>query len=87
MKGKMKTVAPTPQVMAFVNDLKAVIQKHPHLDAVEMLAGASQLVGNLIALQDHRTMTNEDAMDIVGANIEAGNLEAIKSVLPSGKRE
>jgi hypothetical protein len=87
MNRKTKSVAVSPEVVAFVNDLKAAIGRHQHLSAQEMLAGASQLVGNLIALQDQNTMTSSDAMHMVEVNIQIGNEEAIKTVLPQGKRD
>lgn len=82
----MKTVPPTPQVTAFVEDLKRVIGEHQNLGAQEMLAGASQLVGMLIALQDHTRVTPDDALRIVEANIEAGNEQGVRVALPPEKR-
>lgn len=72
---------PTPQHAAFREDLVAVLRKHEHLSAVEMLAVASIFVGQLIALQDQRTMTPAKAMRIVAANIEIGNSGAIETLL------
>ena len=80
MKIPMKRVEPTPQMLAFVNDLKATFARHPHLSAEEMLAGASQIVGTLVALQDQRSMTPDMAMQIVGTNIEEGNQMAMREV-------
>jgi hypothetical protein len=77
----MRTTPPTAEVIAFVNDLKAVIGRHTNLSAQEMLAGASQLVGNLIGLQDQRTMTPDMAMEVVAANIETGNETVIEGLM------
>jgi hypothetical protein len=77
----MKSYKPTPEVVAFVNDLKAAIGRHQQLTPDMMLAGASQLVGNLIALQDQRKMTPEMALALVQSNIEVGNREAMAEVL------
>lgn len=85
---KMKSTPPTPALVAYVNDLKSALARHAHLTPQEMLAGASQLVGNLIALQDQRTMTPSMALEVVQANIEAGNLEAMREVLSAtGSRQ
>ena len=77
---RMRTKAPTPDLVAFVNDLKGALARHKHLAPQEMLAGASQLVGNLIALQDQRRMTPAMALDVVQANIEVGNRMAMAEV-------
>lgn len=82
----LKTVAPSPAVAAFVNELKAVLAKHETLSAQEMLAGSSQLVGMLIALQDRR-LNPEDVLALVKSNIEMGNQTAIEIFLPKGKRD
>lgn len=84
---KMKSVEPSRHVIAFVEDLKGTIARHRHLSAMEMLAGASQLVGMLIALQDSRKVREEDAMRVVEENIQTGNRAAIETVLPGRKRE
>ncbi|MBI1359834.1 MAG: hypothetical protein GC155_06060 [Alphaproteobacteria bacterium] len=62
--------------------LKAALD--PALDAQEMLALVSQLVGNLIALQDQRKMTPDMAMQLVARNIEIGNAVAIDAVKSAG---
>jgi phage gp37-like protein len=72
---------PTPAHTAFRNDTVALLKKHEHLSAVEMLAVTSILVGQLIALQDQRTMTPAQAMEIVSRNIEIGNMGAIDTFL------
>lgn len=77
----MKTVEPTPELIAFMDDLKAALAKHTNLNAMEMLAIASQFVGNLIALQDQRRVTPAMAMELVSKNIEIGNQAAIEGVM------
>lgn len=84
---KMKTVKPSPGVIAFVDDLKATLGRHQHLSAEEMLAGTSQLVGNLMALQDCRKYTEADIITLVEKNIETGNVEAIRATLPMKERQ
>jgi hypothetical protein len=84
MMPPIKSKPPSPEVVAFVNDMKAAFKRHTHLRADEMLAGASQIVGNLIALQDQRKMTPDMALAIVRANIEAGNQQAMAEVMSAG---
>ncbi len=79
----MKTVQPTPELIAAMNDMKAVIGRHQHLSASAMLAVASQFVGNLIALQDQTKVSPAMAMDLVARNIEIGNAAAIEGVMKS----
>ena len=82
---KMKSKAPSPQHMAMRDDLIAVIRKHgKDMRADEILAVASYTVGQLIALQDQRTMTPSMAMEIVASNIEAGNQHAQAEALSAG---
>lgn len=64
---------------AFFQDLNQLLKKHAgHLDAVEMLAIASNVVGKLTAMQDHRTMTSQKVMKIVSENIELGNRQMVE---------
>ena len=65
----------------FRDDMIAVLKKHAgDLDATEMLALAAHLTGQLIAFQDQRTVTPAMALEIVSANVEAGNQEALREV-------
>lgn len=77
----MKLIDPSPSLRAYVADLKATIGKHKHLSPDEMLAGAAQLVGNLVALQDQRKMTPDMAMQVVASNIEVGNQQVISDLM------
>lgn len=79
---KTKIVDPTGAQVAFRHALLEVMKQHgAALDAAELLAVASHLVGQLVAMQDQRTMTPAMAMALVGQNIERGNQEAIDSLL------
>lgn len=74
----MKSYPPLTPHREFRDDLLAVIRKHgAKLEAAEILAIAAHLVGQIIALQDQRTMSREMALQIVGANIEQGNQEVV----------
>lgn len=77
---KMKSKMPSAQHQAFRDDLIAALRKHERLKPDEMLAVAAYFVGQLIALQDQRSMTPAMAMELVATNIEAGNIHAQQEV-------
>lgn len=55
-------------------DICELVRKHAgKLTAVELLAVAANMLGKLVAMQDQRTITPDDAMEIVVQNIEKGN--------------
>ena len=81
----MEATAPTKAQLAFLADLKEALSRHTDLSSMEMLAVASQLIGNLIAFQDQQKVTLGMAMELVSRNIEAGNAAAIQSSLGSPK--
>lgn len=75
---KTKQKQPTVDHAAFRDDLIAVMNKHSgHLDGTEMLALAAYTTGQIMAMQDARTMTSDMALTIVTKNLEAGNMQAI----------
>lgn len=81
---RIRSIQPELRHAAFRADLLAVLDKHAgHLDSSEMLALASHAVGQILALQDQRTMTNDRAMEIVASNIEVGNSEVIDNLMNS----
>lgn len=68
---------PTVDHVAFRDDAIALLRKHAgHLQAVEMLALAAHLTGQIVAMQDQRTMTGAMAMEVVQNNLQIGNDEA-----------
>jgi hypothetical protein len=83
----LRSHAPTAEQNAFMDDLKATLARHTVLSGQEMLAVASQFVGQLIAFQDQRQLTPERAMDLVASNIEAGNAAALEALIsnPAGR--
>lgn len=82
MNTPMKQVEPTEAQKAFRHDLLDVLKKHcAEVPAEQLLAVAAHAVGQIMAMQDQRTMTPAMAMAIVAMNIERGNLEAINSLL------
>lgn len=62
-------------------DFTDVLRKHQDLSALEMLALTSQLVGQLLALQDQRAMSKEQYLEVVIKNLENGNLGAVETFL------
>jgi len=75
----MKNITPTKDQLAMRNDIIELLRKYKHLRADEILAIVSNMVGQIIALQDQRKMTPEMAMKLVVANIQAGNETAIRN--------
>ena len=77
---KTKSVEPSPVHLALRNELVAVATKYKdQLSAPDILSVTAFLVGQVMAFQDQRTMTPEQAINIVRANIEAGNQQAIET--------
>lgn len=76
----MKSYEPTPEDEAFMAALKE--QMPPDMPADRILAIVSQFVGQLIALQDEKRFTADQAMQIVSRNIEIGNRAMLLSIVP-----
>ena len=78
----IKSMAPNADDRALHTDITALIKRHLTPDTQErVLAVAAQVVGQVIAMQDQRKMTRAMVMDLVLANIEAGNRQVIDSLL------
>lgn len=75
----MKSIEPSARHLEFRDGAIALLRQFEDLPAVELLALASHMVGQLVALQDQTKYTAAQLMDLVGENIEAGNAEAIAS--------
>jgi uncharacterized protein YejL (UPF0352 family) len=66
---------------ALYQELVALLNKHAgKLDAIEMLAVASNMIGKMIAMQDQRKYTGPQVMEVVARNIEAGNQHVLKEL-------
>ena len=77
---RMKSMVANPVHVAVMDDFKAVLTKHANsLTPQEMLALSSQLVGQLLALQDQTRMTPDMGLALIQINIEMGNAEAIQA--------
>jgi hypothetical protein len=85
MKTRLHTAAPEHQVA--YQDIVALLNKYAgKLDALEMLAVASNMLGKLVAMQDQRKVTPAMAMEIVAQNIESGNQEVLAQLAQSKGR-
>ncbi len=78
---RIRAAEPNAAYEALMADLKAALAKYSDLDAIELLAVVSILVGNLIAFQDQTRFTPTALLELVGSNIECGNKTAIDSTL------
>lgn len=60
------------------DELNALLRKHTqHAAPADVLALAANMVGKLIALQDQKSLTGKQALEIVSQNIQIGNKEAL----------
>ena len=67
-----------PEHEVAYQDVVALVSRHAKtVDALELLAIAANMVGKLVALQDQRSLTASDAMEIVAKNIEVGNQQVL----------
>lgn len=81
-KTPLKNLAPSAQHLAFRRALEECIRKEAlTMQADEILAVLSHMVGQVIAMQDQRRYSSEAVMHLVSLNIEGGNAEAIASLL------
>jgi hypothetical protein len=80
----MKSYAADAADKALHADIAALIKRHLIPDTPERaLAVASQVVGQVLALQDQRYMTKAMAFDVVLSNIEIGNQSVIGNLINS----
>lgn len=83
--GKIHVANPAHEVA--YQELIALLNKHAdHLSAMEMLAVAANLVGKLIAMQDQRTVSTDQAFKTVTRNIEMGNRSVFEQLAKSQGR-
>ncbi len=75
---KFKNISAGIDHNRFHKDVTKLLDKYAgKLTAQEMLALSARLVGQLIAMQDQRKLTSEEAMGLVIENIRNGNLQVI----------
>lgn len=76
-----------PEHEVLYQELIALVNKHAgHMDALQMLAVASNMLGKLVALQDQRTVTPAHAMEVVAQNIVHGNQQVLQQLAQSKGR-
>ena len=74
----MRRAKPSAQHAALrLKVLNLLQQEARDIDAIEVVAILSYTLGQLIAFLDQRKITSDQVMDMVGANIEEGNAQAI----------
>lgn len=70
----MKSIEPNARHTRFKRDLEKLLNKHAgKLSAQELLAISAQVCGMIAAVQDKRTLTPAQAMEIIVENIRNGN--------------
>ena len=80
MIDKTISVKSRPEHEVVYQELIELVSRHKKLSAVEILAVASNMLGKLMAMQDQHVYTADMVMEIVTANIEAGNQQAIAEI-------
>lgn len=58
-------------------ELAELLRKRGDIDALELLAVASNMIGKIIAMQDQRKVNKEMCLQLVAANIEVGNKQVV----------
>jgi flagellin-specific chaperone FliS len=83
---KMALTKSTPEQEVAYKDLHALLKKNVGgATAVQLLAIAANMIGKLIAMQDQRDISREDAMEIVMTNIEHGQKQALDKLMGESK--
>lgn len=78
---RLKSAAPKPEHLAMRTAvLEALKPYQEQIDAYEILAIMSHVVGQLVALQDQTRFTADQLMTMVAQNIEQGNAEVVQGL-------
>lgn len=78
----MKTEQPNSADKALKDDILKLIRAHLTLNTPErVLAIASQVVGQALALQNPVTLGKTAAIDLIQANIKKGNQDYVNTML------
>lgn len=78
----LKILSANPAREKYFESLKATLRAEgKDLDVAEITAMVAKFLGMLIALNDRRRYTSAQIMDMVTANVEAGNKQAISDTL------
>lgn len=79
-----KLVEMKPEHAVAYGDLCALLNKHADkVTALELLAIGANMLGKLLALQDQRTLTPAQGLQVVAENIECGNREMLQQLMAS----
>jgi len=63
-------------------DILNLMNKHKDkVNAIELLAIASNVVGKLTALQDQRQYTSAQVLEVVAKNVERGNAQILAGLM------
>ena len=54
-------------------DLLKAMRRYEDVPSIELLCVASQLVGQLVAMQDQTRYTNSEIMELIADNVQEGN--------------
>ena len=80
----MKTISPSIDLDKFRIDLLALMDRYAGaLPSDQILAMSAIACGQILAMQDQRTMTKDMAIDIVMRNIELGNQQMVAGLMNS----
>jgi len=65
-------------------DLCKLVSKHANeLSSLQLLAIAGNMVGKLIAMQDQRSISAEQALEVLFYNLQAGNKQILDQIMQS----
>ena len=65
-------------------DLCRLVSKHANeLSSLQLLAIAGNMVGKLIAMQDQRSISAEQALEVLFYNLQAGNQQILDQIMQS----
>ena len=79
------SILPTREMTRFRDDLAKLLGKYSgRLQADAMLALSAYLTGQIVAFQDQRKMSPEQAMHLVTANLQLGNDAAVADLMSAG---
>lgn len=75
----MALLPTTPAHEVAYKDLCKLLDDHSKgMTPLEMLAVAANMVGKLLAMQDQRSVTVPEAMEVISRNIEYGNQSLVR---------
>lgn len=80
----MKTVQilPFAAIDEFRFDLLVLLDKYTgKATSLEMLAATANIVGQMVAHQDHRLYSSDEVMQLVRENLVAGNVQAVEAII------